>query len=94
MAKSGPRYTRDEFAQRGDAFYEEKIRPKLTKKDRGKFAAIDIETGEFQIASTELAACDRLEARVPDAQVWLVRIGSRFLYSFGGSAWHSSPGAI
>lgn len=31
----------------------------------------------------ELAASDRLLTRSPDAQVWLVRIGSRYAYRFG-----------
>lgn len=32
----------------------------------------------------EIAACDRLEARNPDAQIWIVRIGSRHVRRFGG----------
>ena len=28
--------------------------------------------------------CDRLEARHPDAQIWIVRIGSRHVRRFGG----------
>lgn len=79
-----PRYSKDEFEKRGDAIYEEKILPALKKRDLGQFVAIDIETGAYEIAAKELTACDRLEARVPDAQIWLVRIGSRYLYSFGG----------
>jgi hypothetical protein len=31
-----------------------------------------------------MAACDRLRARVPDAQVWLRKVGSRFARRFGG----------
>ena len=80
----GPRYSKEEFEKRGDAIYEAKIRPALKKKDDGRFVAIDIETGEYEIAAKELTACDRLEARVPDPQIWLMRIGSRYLYSFGG----------
>src|SRR5262245_8920158 len=80
-----PRYSKEEFASRGDAIYEAKIRPNQKKKDDGKFVAIDIETGEYEIASKELRACARLEARLPDPQIWLMRIGSKYLYSFGGS---------
>lgn len=80
----GPRYSKAEFEKRGDAIYETKIRPSLKKKDHGKFVAIDIETGEYEIAADPLAACDRLEARIPDPQTWLVRIGSRYLCHFGG----------
>jgi hypothetical protein len=85
MSKRGPRYSKGEFAKRGDAIYESKIHPILKKKDHGKFVAIDIETGEYEIASKELRACARLEARLPDPQIWLMRIGSKYLYSFGGS---------
>ncbi len=50
----------------------------------GKFAAIDIETGEFAIASDELKACDKLRKRIPDAQIWMVRVGYRSVHRFGG----------
>lgn len=83
--KRGPRYSKEEFARRGDAIYEANVRPNLKKKDDGKFVAIDIETGEYEIASKELTACDRLEARLADPQIWLMRVGSKFLYTFGGS---------
>ena len=38
--------------------------------------AIDIESSDFEI-DDELAAIDRLRERLPDAQIWMVRIGSR-----------------
>jgi hypothetical protein len=79
-----PRHSKREFAKRGEAIFEAKIRPKLIAKDDGRFVAIDIETGDFEISAKELTACDRLHARLPDAQIWLKRIGSRYLYSFGG----------
>jgi hypothetical protein len=36
------------------------------------------------VDQSEIAACDRLEARQPDAQIWIVRIGSRHVRRFGG----------
>ena len=79
-----PRYSKEEFKIRGEAIFAANVFSKLKKKDHGRFAAIDIETEEVEIAATEVTACHRLRARVPDAQIWLVRIGSRYLYSFGG----------
>ncbi len=79
-----PRYSKEEFAKRGDAIYEKDILPKLTAKDIGKFLAIDIETGEYEIAADEIKAGDRLRARLPDAQIWMVRIGYAAAHSFGG----------
>jgi len=78
------RYDKDDFAQRGDAIYENEIRDKLKPEDQGKFVAIDIESGEFEFDADELVACDRLRARLPDAQIWLVRVGSRYVHRFGG----------
>jgi len=81
--KSQPRYSKEEFARRGDAIYNDQLRPALEKDNEGKFVAIDIETGAYEVDSDELAASDRLVARVPDAQVWLRRIGSRYARRFG-----------
>jgi hypothetical protein len=50
MASTGRRYPKEEFARRGDAIYEKEVRPKLATGDKGKFAAVDIETGEYEIS--------------------------------------------
>ncbi|MGK7878470.1 MAG: hypothetical protein AB4426_35765 [Xenococcaceae cyanobacterium] len=79
-----PRYSKEEFAQRGDRIYETQVRPKVETGNHGKIVAIDIETGDFEVDESEIVACDRLEARHPDAQIWIVRIGSRYVRRFGG----------
>ena len=79
-------YAKEEFARRGDAIYDGTVWPRLKAKDTGKFAAIDIEAGEFAIASGELVAGDKLRKRVPEAQIWMVQIGSAFVHRFGGRA--------
>ena len=84
MASTKRRYSKEEFAERGDSIYESTIRPNLKPNDEGKFVAIDIDTGEHEIDADELSACDRLRARLPEAQIWLVRVGSRYLHRFGG----------
>ena len=84
MASVRRRYPKEEFARRGDEIYEIEIRPKLKAKDKGKYIAIDIETGEYEIANDRMSASDRLHARIPDAQTWLVRVGFRTVISFGG----------
>jgi hypothetical protein len=79
-----PRYSKEEFARRGDDIYATQILPKIEECDRGKIAAIDIETGDFEIDKSEIVACDRLETRRPDAQIWVVRVGSHYVRRFGG----------
>ena len=84
MANTKPRYSKEEFARRGDAIYEKEIRPLLKPEDEGKFAAIDIESEEFALDADELKACHKLRKRIPDAQIWMVRVGYRFVHRFGG----------
>lgn len=75
-------YSREEYARRGDAIYERAVLPQTTPNDEGKFVVIDIESGAFEMDRDEIAASDRLLARYPDAQVWLVRVGSRYARRF------------
>jgi hypothetical protein len=84
MVTTKRRHSKEEFARRGDAIYEQDIRPQLKDEDEGKFAAIDIESGEFAIDADELKACQKLRKRIPDAQIWMVRVGFRHVHRFGG----------
>ena len=83
MAGLQPRYSKEEFARRGDEIYEHDICPHLEVDSTGKFVAIDIDTGAYEIDTDELMASDRLLARYSDAQVWLRRVGSRYTRRFG-----------
>jgi frataxin-like iron-binding protein CyaY len=84
MAVQHPRYSKEEFAQRGDALYEAQIRSQVEEGNHGKIVAIDLETGNFEVDASEITACDRLETSNPNAQIWIVRIGSRHVRRFGG----------
>lgn len=77
------RYTKEEFAQHGNTIYETQIRPQVEEGNRGKIVAIDIETGEFELANDTMTASDRLLARFPDAQIWCVRVGYKTVHRFG-----------
>lgn len=83
MEALAPRYSKEEFARRGDEIYARTIRPQIKQDDNGKFVIIDIESGDFEIDSDELAAGDRLLVRKPEAQMWVTRIGSRYARRFG-----------
>lgn len=54
------RYPKEEFARRGSATCERDIRPQIEADNQGKYVAIDIETGAWEIDSSEIAAGDRL----------------------------------
>ncbi|HEX5272931.1 MAG TPA: hypothetical protein VFW33_20680, partial [Gemmataceae bacterium] len=80
-----------EFARRGDAMYEQEVRPHLKAADEGKFAAIDIESGQFTIDVDELKAGDKLRKRIPGAQIWMVRVGSRSVHRIGTRVRRDTP---
>ncbi len=85
MAIRQPRYSKEEFAKRGDHIYEVEIRPKVVADDHGKYVAIDIETGQWEMDADEIVAGDRLLSRVPDAQMWMTRVGYGYTRRFGGA---------
>jgi len=84
MTVRQPRYGKEEFARRGDELYETQVRPQVEAGNHGKIVAIDLDTGAFEVDASEIAACDRLEAHHPEAQIWIIRIGSRHVRRFGG----------
>jgi hypothetical protein len=85
MPSPKPRYSREEFARRGEEIFKRDIRPHMQAAKEGQFVAIDIETGAYEVDESELAASDRLMARFPNAQIWLRRVGSRHARRFGSS---------
>jgi hypothetical protein len=91
MTVNSPRYSREEFARRGETIYERDIRSVVEREHEGEFVAIDIETGAYEVDRDELAASDRLLARVPSAQTWLRRVGSRYARRFGARERPVSP---
>ena len=83
MAARQPRYSKEEFAQRGQALYERCVRAQVERGNRGRIVAVDIETGEFEVGDDAVTASGRLLAHCPEAQPWCVRIGRRAMHRFG-----------
>jgi hypothetical protein len=78
-----PRYSKEEFARRGNEIYDTQVRPQVEEGNHGKIVAINIETGSFEVADTPMEAVDQLYEREPDAQPWVIRIGHRAVFRFG-----------
>jgi hypothetical protein len=77
------RYSKEELARRGQEFYEAGIQKQVEAGNEGKIVAIDIETGDFEVADQVLSATNRLFDRRAEAQPWIIRIGHRAVYHFG-----------
>ena len=91
MAAVNRRYSKEEFARRGEALVQSKVRPHLTPADEDKFVAIDIETGEYELDKDEMKAVNRLRKRLPDPQIWLVHVTLGYLHRFGGHGLRGQP---
>jgi len=79
-------HTEDELAdvaERGHAIFDEKIEPTLSAKDKGKFVAIDVDSGEFATATTGLLALKRIHKIQPGCRAFLMRVGHRTAVKFG-----------
>jgi hypothetical protein len=64
-----------ELARLGAEVFDRRVRPSLRPEDDGKFVAVDVASGEYEINADDYAAVTRLRSRVPDADIWLARAG-------------------
>lgn len=72
-------------AARGQAIYESSLRSRLEPHQRDRIAAIHVNSEEYEVADNVLAACQALLTRVPNAEIWVVRIGEGAVYHL---SWH------
>lgn len=80
MSATEPRLSREDLARRGEEVYAQQVRPALRPEDDGKFVALDVESGAFEVDEDDHAALSRLHARIPGAQAWLMRAGHPAAY--------------
>ena len=73
---------KEEAASRGRELYES-IRPRVEESHRGEVIAIDLDTGDYELAGDTITAAHRLRAHRPEARIWFVRVGHEALYRFG-----------
>ena len=76
----------EEIARLGDEIYERDIRLNVEATQHGKIVAIDVDSGDYAIADTGLAAAGALRERRRARNVWAVRVGYPTLRTFGGGS--------
>lgn len=75
----------EEIARLGDEIYERDIRSQVEADHYDEVVAIDVDSELWAIGDNVIVATDRLRAQRPEAiDVWLIRVGHRALYYFGG----------
>jgi len=81
-----PRRPRDEIALLGKKIYQRDIQRQVEADHVGEVVAIDVDSGDYALGPNAIAASERLRDQRPDAHVWLMRVGHRTLYHFGGGS--------
>ncbi len=84
MSTTIPRRSLEECSRIGHEIFDQSIRMKLAAADHGKFVAVEIDGGEFEIDEDDYTAVTRLQQRIPDAEIWLLRVGYPTAYKFTG----------
>ena len=79
MATTAP-FTKEEIVQRGKEIYERDIRPLVEADHTGRIVAIDVRTGEFELADEVITSASQLRARLPEAVIFLSLVGSPGLH--------------
>ena len=77
--------TNEKAATIGRGIYREKIRDTLGPEYLGKVVAIDIHSGDYEIADKGIDATMGLIARRPNAFIWRKRVGFNAVNSMGGA---------
>jgi hypothetical protein len=80
MPAAEPGRSPEEVARLGAETFDRRVRPALRPEDEGKFVAIDIDTGDYELDEDDFAAVTRLRTRRPAAEVWLGRVGQPAAY--------------
>lgn len=80
MPHAEPEFSREQIAQLGPDAFTRHVRARLRPEDDGKFVAVDLRTGDFELDEDDYAAVKRLRTRSPSAKVWLERAGQPAAY--------------
>jgi len=65
------------LAHRGRDYYDDHLRAKLEPQYNGKFLALELDSGDYEMGDTQLEALDRAEAKHPNSVFYIHRIGYR-----------------
>jgi hypothetical protein len=84
MPATTPRHSKEDLARIAMEILHTQIEPSLPPEDKGKFVAIDVNTGEFEIDANDYQAFAKLDARLPEAEMFLARAGYPTAYQMLG----------
>jgi len=77
-------YTPAEIGRIGREIYQRDLRSTVERDNVGRFIAIDIRNGSYEIDEDELEVVERYLAREPGGELLVLRIGYNATHSLGG----------
>jgi hypothetical protein len=80
MVAPNPPPQPEDLARLAAEVFDRQVRPVLRPEDDGKYIALDVRTGEYEIDADDYTAVARLRSRCPDAEIWLERAGRPTAY--------------
>ena len=72
-----------EIARRGEALYEQSLKPLVEQKHFGEYLVVDIETGDYELGPDYIQPTEKLLAKRSDAPLYALRIGYRAIGRIG-----------
>lgn len=78
------RFTSEQIVELGEEIYAQKLLDQLEPQHDGKFLALDVETGEYELDEDKLAAIDRARSKRADAPLYILRVGHPTAVKLGG----------
>ena len=77
-------YTPAEIGRIGREIYDRDLRPNVEPENVGRFIAIDIRNGQYEIDDDEMKVVERYLAREPAGELLVLRIGYNATHALGG----------
>jgi hypothetical protein len=73
----------EDVGRLGNEILRSRIEPTLSRDDIGKFVAIAVDNGDYEVNASDQEAMSRLLARHPRARLWLARAGQKAAFRMG-----------
>jgi hypothetical protein len=67
--------SKEEVVELGESIYGQKIKSNVEPQFLGKFLAIDVRTGNYEMGDRILSALQQAQAKLGDQQFYIKRIG-------------------
>ena len=68
-----PQLSLEDISRLGEKFYTEKLKEKLEKEHKGKYAVIDVEKGKYYIDADRLMAVEKAEKESRDTLFYIIQ---------------------